>query len=254
MNNIFISGAAMGIGQATAQYFYARGWSVGVADVDKEKLEAFAEGKDATRFHTYECDVTNAEQVSSAMKDFCEKHDAQLEVLVNNAGWLKVGDFEELELADHHRTIDINVKGVLNCLYAAFPYLKNGKGTVINLSSASSSYGVPELSSYSASKFAVKAITEALELEWQKYSIKVCDVVPPFVNTHMLSSQTKQSRALSRMGANLVAGDVVRCIAKQVESPVLHRPVGWQYFLLHHLSTLTPTFLQRGLMKFLSRA
>lgn len=253
MNNIFITGAAMGIGQATAQYFYARGWSVGVADVDTEKLKAFAEGKDPTRFYTYESDVTNAEQVSAAMKDFCEKHDERLEVLVNNAGWLNVGDFEALDLGDHHRTIDINVKGVLNCLYAAFPYLKNAKGTAINLSSASSNYGVPQLSSYAASKFAVKAMTEALELEWQKYGIKVCDVVPPFVNTHMLSSQTTQSRALSRMGANLVAGDVVQCIAKQVESPSLHRPVGWQYFLLHHISTVAPVFLLRGIMKFLSR-
>jgi NADP-dependent 3-hydroxy acid dehydrogenase YdfG len=253
MNNIFITGAAMGIGQATAQYFYAQGWSVGVADLDEEKLEAFAEGKDAARCHTYECDVTNTEQVSAAMKDFCEKHDEQLEVLVNNAGWLKVGDFEELELADHHRTIDINVKGVLNCLYAAFPYLKNAKGKAINLSSASSNYGVPQLSSYAASKFAVKAITEALELEWQKHGIKVCDVVPPFVNTHMLSSQTTESRALNRMGANLVAGDVVQCIAKQVESPSLHRPVGWQYFFLHHISTVAPVFLLRGIMKFLSR-
>ena len=253
MNNIFITGAAMGIGQATAQYFYARGWSVGVADLDKEKLDAFAEGKDPKRFYHYECDVTNAEQVNSAVKDFCEKNDEQLEVLVNNAGWLKVGDFEDLDLADHHRTVDINVKGVLNCLYAAFPYLKKAKGTAINLSSASSNYGVPQLSSYSATKFAVKAMTEALELEWLKYGIKVCDVVPPFVNTHMLSSQAEESRALNRMGANLVAGDVVQCIAKQVESPTLHRPVGWQYFFLHHISTVAPVFLLRGIMKFLSR-
>jgi short-subunit dehydrogenase len=96
-------------------------------------------------------------------------------------------------------------------------------------------------------------MTEALELEWQKYGIKVCDVVPPFVATHMLSSQTTQSRALSRMGANLVAGDVVQSIVKQVEAPTLHRPVGWQYFILHHLSTVAPVFLLRGIMKFLSR-
>ena len=253
MNTIFITGAAMGIGQATAQYFYAKGWTVGVADLDKEKLEEFAKGKEASRCHIYECDVTDSSQVSASIKDFCKMHNNALEVLVNNAGWLKVGDFEELELADHHRTVDINVKGVLNCLYAAFPYLKNAKGTAINLSSASSNYGVPQLSSYSATKFAVKAMTEALELEWQKHGIKVCDVVPPFVATHMLSSQTTQSRALSRMGANLVAGDVVQSIVKQVEAPVLHRPVGWQYFILHHLSTVAPVFLLRGIMKFLSR-
>lgn len=253
MNNIFITGAAMGIGQATAQYFYARGWSVGVADLELEKLEAFAQGKDPSRFHVYQCDVTDAEQVAASITDFCDNYDGQLEVLVNNAGWLKVGNFEDLDLADHHRTVDINVKGVLNCLYAAFPYLKKARGTAINLSSASSNYGVPELSSYSATKFAVKAMTEALEIEWQKYGIKVCDVVPPFVNTHMLSSQSVTSKSLTRMGANLVAGDVVQSIAKQVESPILHRPVGWQYFLLHHLSTVAPVFLLRGIMKFLSR-
>jgi len=253
MKIIFITGAGMGIGRATAQYFYARGWTLGLADLDSEALARFCDGKDTNRISTYSLDVSDAKAVEKCIDEFCLNHDGQLDVLLNNAGILKVGSFEDLSIEDHQRTFAVNVNGTVNCLHAAFTYLKRTpNSTAINVSSASSNYGVPELSTYSASKFAIKALTEALELEWKEHGINVCDVVPPFVNTHMLSSQDVTSKALNKMGAQLVASDVVRTIAKQVESPKLHRPVGFQYAILHYLSDITPSFMQRWLMRYLS--
>jgi NAD(P)-dependent dehydrogenase (short-subunit alcohol dehydrogenase family) len=126
------------------------------------------------------------------MSEFCNGNDNSLSVLLNNAGILEVGAFEDISNNQHQRVISVNAMGVINLCQAAWPYLKNNnknnsknsgkdnnKSTIVNTSSASSDYGVPELASYSASKFAVKALTEALELEWQKYGIRVCDVMPP---------------------------------------------------------------------------
>jgi NADP-dependent 3-hydroxy acid dehydrogenase YdfG len=254
MKTMFITGAAMGIGRATAEHFYNAGWSLGLADKNIKDLETFAQGKDATRIQCFDLDVRDYDAVKAAFAQFCEAHDHKLNALINNAGVLQVGNFEDIDIAQHRLTIDVNVNGLINCTHAAFPYLKQTQSAcVINLSSASSNYGVPELSSYSASKFAVKAMTEALNIEWEKYGIIVCDVVPPFVNTHMLDSQAVTSSVLSRMGAHLVADDVVRTIVQQVDSPKLHRPVGWRYAILHHISSISPSFLSHALMRHLSR-
>ena len=121
------------------------------------------------------------------------------------------------------------------------------------MSSASSDYGVPELASYSASKFAVKALTEALELEWKKYGISVCDVMPPFVATNMLKAQKNSAKVMQRLGVNITAEHVVAVIDKQVKHPKTHRTVSVFYGLLHRLSNVSPAFINRLAMKWLSR-
>ena len=188
------------------------------------------------------------------MSEFCRRNNNRLSVLLNSAGILEVGAFENISNNQHQRIISVNVMGVINLCQAAWPFLKNNsKSTIVNMSSASSDYGVPELASYSASKFAVKALTEALELEWQKYGIRVCDVMPPFVATNMLNSQKKTAKVMQRLGTNLTAEDVVAVIDKQVRQPKTHRTVSVSYGLLHFLSTVSPAYINRLVMKFLSR-
>lgn len=253
MNTVFLTGAASGIGRATAEYLYQQGWQLGIADLNIIGLRDFSEHWDQQRVKCYELDVSNNEQVKAVIDNFCDFTKGQLDVLINNAGILKIGSFEALDLAAHQQTINVNVMGVINCSYAAFPYLKNTSGAkVVNLSSASSIYGIPELASYSASKFAVKALTEALELEWKKYDIDVCDVVPPFVATHMMNSQHASAKVMEALGVNLTAEDVVRVIAKQIKSPSVHRPVGFQFSLMYLLNTVTPPFISRLCIKYLS--
>ena len=92
----------------------------------------------------------------------------ELNILVNNAGILYSGAFENIDIKSHQRTININVNGVINGCHAALPYLKQASfARVINLSSASAIYGQADLISYSASKFAVRGITEGLDVEWK---------------------------------------------------------------------------------------
>jgi NAD(P)-dependent dehydrogenase (short-subunit alcohol dehydrogenase family) len=253
-NSIFITGAASGIGLAAAQHFHKLGYVVAMADLNFALLEEVTEQWDKTRISLYPLDVSDFSQAQQVMSEFCNGNDNSLSVLLNNAGILDVGAFEDISNNQHQRIISVNVMGVINLCQAAWPYLKNNsKSTIVNMSSASSDYGVPGLASYSASKFAVKALTEALELEWQKYGIRVCDVMPPFVATNMLNSQKKTAKVMQRLGTHLTAEDVVAVIDKQVRQPNTHRTVSVSYGLLHFLSTVSPAYINRLVMKFLSR-
>ena len=261
-NSIFITGAASGIGLAAARHFHKMGYVVAMADLNFALLEEVTEQWDKARISLYPLDVSDFSQAQQVMSEFCNGNDNSLSVLLNNAGILEVGAFEDINNNQHQRVISVNVMGVINLCQAAWPYLKNNsknsgkdnnKSTIVNMSSASSDYGVPELASYSASKFAVKALTEALELEWQKYGIRVCDVMPPFVATDMLNSQKKTAKVMQRLGTHLTAEDVVAVIDKQVRQPNTHRTVSVSYGLLHFLSTVSPAYINRLVMKFLSR-
>ena len=250
--NVFITGAASGIGLATAQLLYQQGYLVGMGDIDLPALKAVTQSWDQTAIALYELDVTNYRQAKAVLGDFCKgKH---LSILINNAGILEIGDFEKISNKQHARIIDVNIMGVINMCQAAFYFLnKSETATVINVSSASSDYGVPQLSSYSASKFAVKALTEALEIEWQPHNIRVCDVVPDFVSTAMVKSQTNTSRILQRLGVHLTAADVAKVIAKQIEKPRTHRVVGMRFGLLQVFNNLSPAFIRRLIMRYLNR-
>ena len=251
---VFITGAASGIGFATARFLHAQGYLVGMADLSLPALKKVTQDFDQANIRLYQLDVCDFQQSQHALAAFCSENNSSLSVLINNAGILEIGRFENISNERHRRTLNVNVMGVINLCQAAFPYLKNNsQATVINMSSASSDYGVPELSSYSASKFAVKSLTESLEIEWQKYGIKVCDVLPPFIATHMVNSQQASAKVLDRMGVNLTAQDVVKVIHKQMTTPKTHRTVGLFYGVLHRLANVSPFFINRFAMRFLSR-
>lgn len=251
---IFITGAAAGIGLAAAHHFAQLGYMVGMADLNLSLLEKATAEWDNNNIRLFELDVTDFAQTKNAIDEFCLENNNQLSVLLNNAGILEIGAFQDISNEQHARILNVNVMGVINLSQAAYPHLKNSlKSTVINMSSASSDYGVPELASYSASKFAVKALTEALELEWIKDGIRVCDVLPPFVATNMVYSQKESAKVLERLGTNLTAEDVVSVIVQQVRAPKTHRTVSVFYGVLHRLSSISPAFINRFVMKVLSR-
>lgn len=114
--------------------------------------------------------VTAAEVVAQRLAEVAEQSGGRIDVLINNAGLLNAGRFEEIPRKVHHREIDVNVQGVVNGLHAEFPYLKDRPGAVVvNLASASAIYGQAELADYSATKFFVRVI----------------DMWPLYVNTAM---------------------------------------------------------------------
>lgn len=251
MPSIFITGAASGIGFATARVFGRAGWRLGLADLTQEGLDAVRREPGLHDANLYVVDVTDANTLQVALADFCVG--GRLDVMHNNAGILSVGRFSEIPLKRHHQIIDINVKGVINGAYAAYPYLKTARGLLINMSSASAIFGTPDFASYSASKFAVRGLTEALATEWARDGIGVCDVMPPFVKTPMLTAEEKNSGIVARLGVNLSAENVADEIFKVTTSRELHNPLTLQFRALSAVSKLIPDRANKAIMQFLSR-
>ena len=252
--SIFITGAGAGIGQETARLFASKGWFVGAADSDQTALDVLqAElGESACSIHAL--DVTDEKAVICALSNFAESTGGTIEAVHNNAGILKVGPFEGIDMADHRAVIEINVIGLMNVLHAAFPYLKATPGSVVvNMSSASAAYGTPDFASYSASKHAVRALTEALDIEWEAHGIRVCDLMPPFVKTGMVEANAGASKLFYSLGINLRPEDVALEVWEQVRSPRLHRPVSVQFKALWPVARSAPSSVTRAVLKKLRR-
>tara|TARA_A100001391_G_scaffold189999_1_gene161971 strand:- start:17827 stop:18585 length:759 start_codon:yes stop_codon:yes gene_type:complete len=252
MNRILITGAASGIGLATAQRLHARGWRLGLLDVNDHALRSLhAELGGDTWFRAV--DVTDPAACQAAADAFAAQAGG-LDVLFNSAGLLRMGPVEEVDLADHHRTLEINVLGVLHMSLACLPHLKRSeRPRVLNMSSASALYGVPDLAVYSASKFAVRGLTEALNLEWRRHGIQVQDLMPPFVNTPMVTGQTYRAPVLERMGVKLSAEDIARAAEQALESQRVHTPVGLPFRVTVLLEKLAPRWVTREILRHLSR-
>ncbi|MEO4046559.1 SDR family oxidoreductase [Pseudomonas sp. CAU 1711] len=252
MNTILITGAASGIGAATARLFHARGWTVGLLDIDHSALATLAAELGGV-WHA-ELDVTDVGAVREALQDFCAQHGGALRLLFNSAGLLRFGHFEEIAMEEHARILQVNLLGLLQVTHAAFPYLKGTPGAqVINMGSASGLYGTPHMASYSASKFAVRGLTEALELEWRRHGIRVGDLMPPFVRTPMVARQSFEPPVLRRLGLRLSAEDIAEQVWRQALRPRVHRPIHWLFRLMYGLGQVSPPWLSRLSMAWLSR-
>lgn len=251
--SIFITGAAAGIGLATARRFAAEGWRVGMADVDEKALvSALCEPAGLISRHV--CDVSDAASVKAALKAFAVLTGSGIDVVHNNAGILRTGHFEAIALAEQSRMVDINVRGVLNVAYAAFPYLAQMQNSVLlNMSSASALFGTPSLATYSASKFFVRGLTEALHVEWQRYGIRVCDLMPPFVSTGMVQGQQARSKLVERLGVKLTPELVAEEVWQLVhDDQGVHREVTESFRLLSRVTRPLPVAISLRMMKMLA--
>ncbi len=251
--HVFITGAAAGIGRATALSFARLGDTVGAYDIDEAGLKSLAEEIERAggSVRTGHLDVTDSEEFATRVREFASENGDRLDVLVNNAGILLGGKFEDISVAKHHREIDINVKGVVNGLHAAFPYLRSTKDSVVvNLSSASAIYGQAELANYSATKFFVRGITEALDIEWGAYGIRVVAIWPLYVQTAM--TQNLKTGTTDSLGIKLGPQDVADTIVRAARPSGLdalghqvHYTVGTQTRLLAAGSRFSPAWLTR---------
>jgi NADP-dependent 3-hydroxy acid dehydrogenase YdfG len=259
---VFITGAAAGIGRATALAFAAKGYTVGAYDIDEAGLKSLADEISARHgvVVTGHLDVTDPDEMTHRVREFSASAGERLDVMINNAGILLAGRFEAVDLDAQLKEIDINTKGVVNGLYAAFPYLRATPGSVVvNLASASAIYGQPELATYSATKLFVRGLTEALDLEWSGYDIRVIDMWPLYVQTAMtdhISTGTTRS-----LGINLTAQDVADAIiAAVIGSRVrrllhqVHFPVGAPTKAMVLGSRFSPGWLMRAMNKRLAKS
>lgn len=223
---ILITGAASGIGRQTALLFVKKDWYVGIFDVNESGLKNLEAKIGKENCYSAVMDVTIPESVQKGIDAFAEKTGGKLDVLLNNAGIVKFGYFDNVNLEKHHRIVDINLKGCLSCSYYAIKYLKRTPGSrIINMSSASSIYGLPDLSVYSATKHALSAMTEALNLELERHGIFVCDIKPPYVNTPLLEVK-EDVFSITKMGIHMGSEKVADTVWKATHRNKLHWMIG----------------------------
>ena len=185
--SIFVTGAASGLGREISRYFAERGWFIGLADVNEAGLKETAAMLPAGQWSIHKLDVTDRAQWKAALADFAPHCGGTIDVLFNNAGVGTGGAIQDMEDADIDRMIAINLTGVINGIRAGFPYLKSGS-CVLNTSSAAGIYGAAGLSVYSATKFAVRGLTDAHDIEWRPMGIKSRSLMPGFIDTNIIGA------------------------------------------------------------------
>lgn len=224
---IFISGGARGIGLVTARRFAAAGWRVGIGDIEDAALDhACAEGQ----ISGFRLDVREPASWESALQAFCAPVAGTLDVLVNNAGVLDFGWFDEQSPDAMRRAVDVNVLGVMFGARAAIERLRRGvEPRLVNIASSAALEAAPRLAVYSATKFAVRGLSEALDLEFSRLGIGVRCIEPYLVDTPMLDADDPAGvnyRAAVQGQPILSAEQVAGAVWDAVHGDRLHYPVG----------------------------
>lgn len=174
---ILITGASTGIGNATAELFFERGWNV-VATMRTPKSD-----RTDTRWHVSALDVTSAESIDAAIKDARQRF-GKIDVFVNNAGYGLSGTFESMDEAKIRKQFETNVFGLMRCTKAILPHFRaNRGGTLINVASVGGRTTFPFYSVYHATKWAVDGFSESLQFELKPIGIKVKIVEPGAIKT-----------------------------------------------------------------------
>ena len=191
---IFITGGGSGIGQAIAEYFAGRGWFVGLGDIDAAGMNITQERIGTGTSYAHKFDVRDRAAWNEALGAFAKASGGRIDVVANNAGIPLGGSLDTNTTQEIERCLDINLKGVLFGAQASLPYLKQTApgSCLLNTASAAGIYGTGGASVYSATKFGVRGITEALDAEWAEFGIKVRDLMPGFIDTPLLDHSPNQ--------------------------------------------------------------
>jgi NADP-dependent 3-hydroxy acid dehydrogenase YdfG len=204
-----ITGAARGIGRATAEAFLGQGMRVALGDVDLAAAEQTA-AELGPRTVALALDVTERDSFAKFLDD-AERELGPLDVLVNNAGIMQIGRFIDEDDLTATRMIDINLHGVILGMKLALDrMLPRDHGHIVNISSQAGKFGSPGGATYSATKHAVVGLTEAVrgELRLMGAHIDLSYVMPFVVNTE-LGSGLGQARGLSNLEPSEVADAIV---------------------------------------------
>lgn len=236
---VAITGAARGIGLATAEAMIAQGAQVSIGDIDLELAEKEAQRIGAKAF---KLDVRNRESFAQFIQETID-HFGSLYSLVNNAGIMPMGAFLDEDPALADAQIDINFRGVIYGMQLALPHLIQEKtGHIVNIASLAGRFALPGSAVYSGTKFAVIGLTEAVAGEYRNSGIEFTAIMPSKVLTELTSGTDNASKIIPSVTPQQVANAVVNALIK----PRLFIAVPDYLQMLHGVYGTLPQWVQKG--------
>jgi NADP-dependent 3-hydroxy acid dehydrogenase YdfG len=220
---VAITGASSGIGEATARHLVMQGAKVVLGARREDRLRVLAAElvKAGGEAESSALDVTQRQDVAAFVKRALDRF-GRLDVLVSNAGLMPLSLFDELKVDEWDRMIDVNIRGVLYGIAAALPVFRSaGSGHFVNVSSISGFQVGPTTAVYSATKFAVRAISEGLRQEAGS-KIRVTTISPGAVQTdlaHTISDPALKNRVMQFQTMAIPSAAIARAIAYVIEQP-----------------------------------
>lgn len=190
MRNVIITGASSGIGRALAKTLDDTGsYRLVLAGRNEKRLNRLSSGLNSEHL-VMTCDVVDPIQCKELVNT-CIKNWGHVDVLVNNAGLGFFDPIKDGDLKQWHTMVDVNIKGVLNCLHAALPSLISVTGHVMNVGSISSHHVFPNSGIYCATKHALFGISESLRVELNG-KVRITTISPGAVNTDFINKTTNE--------------------------------------------------------------
>jgi short-subunit dehydrogenase len=244
-----ITGASMGIGEAIAKLFLQEGAKLVLCARDVDRMQAAAQriGGNADNTLSLACDVGRREQVQ-ALAQAAHRKFGRIDIWVNNAGFGLNDSIEKMDLAQLRLMFDTNYFGVMECMQAAIPIMRQqGGGDIVNISSVSGHIAVAYMSGYGATKHALNALGEAARMELGRYNINVLTVCPGYIATDFAKNMLKGSNQ-QRVGASVKYGVGPDVVARDTLTGLLKRKrqvvTPWYYWLFIKLHENAPGLVE----------
>lgn len=238
---VVITGASSGLGEAAARLLAEKGAKLVLGARRKERIDALAQeiaasGGSAEAVAT---DVTVRSDVEALVATAVDRF-GRVDVMINNAGVMLVSPVERLKVEDWDRMIDVNIKGVLYGIAAVLPVMQRQKsGHLINVSSVAGHKVRPTSAIYSATKHAVRALSEGVRQELKAYKIRSTIISPGAVATELVDRITEddiREAAQPILKMAIPADSFARCVAFAISQPedvdineILFRPTAQEY-------------------------
>ena len=193
-----VTGSSSGIGFETALHLARNGYKTyaSMRNLEKSKDITQVATREKLPVEVVQLDVDEDSSVKQAVDKIVATEDQRIDVLVNNAGYGLFGALEDLSIAEMKAQFETNFFGVIRVTHQVLPVMRKQKsGTIVNISSVGGRIGIPGLSAYHSTKFALEGLSESISYELEPFGIKVVLIEPGFIRTNIMNSSIIAKKA-----------------------------------------------------------
>jgi NAD(P)-dependent dehydrogenase (short-subunit alcohol dehydrogenase family) len=197
-NIALVTGSSSGIGFETALHLARNGFKTyaSMRNLEKSKNITQIANKEKLPLEIIRLDVNDDTSVKQAIDEIVAAEHQRVDVLVNNAGYGLFGALENLSIAEIKAQFETNFFGVIRVTQKVLPVMRQQKsGTIVNISSVGGRMGLPGLSAYHSTKFALEGLSESISYELEPFGIKVVVIEPGFIRTNIMNSSMIAKKA-----------------------------------------------------------